>query len=217
MRLGSAILVGSLGLAMPASAEEIIYFTSGSAIPARGHEVKGDMIHLDLGGDALIAFPVALVERIESASGIDLKPSRANIVKSGPADINGAFPARGLEVTTRQGGDDAVESDPHIKYDPRTGLVGYVENPAQGDRSTVFTGRSELRGLASSDAFKGTSRMGNKFVIKGGPQPVAKARTVGLQMKGTSTYPPPSPEPPAEPDAPPADGEPPQGEPDPAD
>ncbi len=177
----------------PAFSEEIVYLTSGSAMAVRGHEVKGDMIHLDLGGDSFIAFPMTLVDRIEGAQGIQLKPSHSNVIHS-PAQGAAAadYTARGLEVNRVSRERQPVESSPHIQVDPRMGIAGYVEDP--GDpRSAVSTGRREVLGLPSSDAYRGTSRLGNKFVIQGGPKPATRAQTVGIspRFKGTSTYPPP--------------------------
>jgi len=213
MRLGPAILVSALLASTPALAEEIVYLTSGSAMPARGHEFKGDMIHVDLGGDSFIAFPIAMVDRIEDANGIELTPSRANVIQSGPPNPNGSFPARGLSAAHGPRERAAQEADPHIRVDPRTGLAGYVEDPSQGDRSTVFTGRRELLGLPSSDAYRGTSRMGDKFVIQGGPR--TRPQTVGIRMKTTATYPPVAETPPDPATPPPDDGQNPQAEPDP--
>ncbi len=220
MRLGPAILATALVASAPGFAEEIVYFKSGSAMPARSHEIKGDMIHLDLGGDAFIAFPMSLVERIEDAKGVELKPSHSNVIQAGVPDPMGSFPARGLEVSHAQQDRPTPESDPHIQYDARMGIVGYVEDPSKGDRSSVSTGRRELLGLPSSDAFKGTSRLGSKFVIQGGPRPAPRAQNVGIRMKSTATYPPPNPAPPPDPAAPPpppTEGDNPQGEPDPGD
>ena len=84
------------------------------------------------------------------------------------------------------------------------GIVGWVEDPAKGNRSAVSTGRRELMGLPSSDAYRGTTRLGNKYIIQGGPKPTTRATTVGVRMKGSATYPPPTPtEPPPQTDTPP--------------
>ena len=173
----------------PAVAEEIVYLTSGAALPVRGHEIKGDMIHLDLGGDSFIAFPKTMVERIDGAEGIELKPSRSNVIDGKP-DPQGSFPARGLEVSrTRER--PTPETSPNLRLDPRMGIVGWVDDPSKGERSTVFNGRREVLGLPSADEYRGTSRLGNKYVIQGGPKPAARAMTVGIRPKSTATYPPP--------------------------
>jgi len=218
MRIGPIlVVVTALVASAPGFAEEIVYLTSGSAMAVRGHAIKGDMIHLDLGGDSFIAFPRAMVDRIESAQGIELKPSHSNVIQSGPTDPTGAFPTRGLEASTRDRERAVQQGDPHIQVDPRMGIVGYVEDPSKGDRSSISTGRREVLGLPSSEGFRGTTRLGNKFVIQGGPRAAPRAQTVGIRMKGTSTYPappPPAPDPAAPPPSEGGDG---GGDPDPAD
>jgi hypothetical protein len=185
----------------PLFAEEIVYLKSGSAMPVRSHQVVGDMVHLDLGGDAFIAFPMALVDRIENTKGVELKPSHSNVIRSagGPQGVAADYSARGLEVNRVTREQIPKTDDPHIQVDPRMGIVGYVEDPSKGERSSVSTGRRELLGLPSSDAFRGTSRLGNKFVIQGGPKPATRAPTVGIRFKGPSTFPPPPAEPPQQP------------------
>jgi hypothetical protein len=192
MRSAPLLAVLVILACVPAFSEEIVYLTSGSAMAVRSHVVKGDMIHLDLGGDSFIAFPMALVDRIEGAQGIQLKPSHSNVIHSpAPGAAAADYTARGLEVNRVSRERQPVESNPHIQVDPRMGIAGYVEDPSKGDRSSVSTGRREVLGLPSSDAYRGTSRLGNKFVIQGGPKPALKAQTVGVRFKGTSSYPPP--------------------------
>jgi len=58
-----------------ASAEEVIYFTNGTAMPIRSHKVEGDQIKVDLGDNGFMAFPSSVVEKIEKAPGVVLMPS----------------------------------------------------------------------------------------------------------------------------------------------
>jgi len=59
---GLAVLVGGSSFAA-----EVIYFTNGTTMAIRGHDVKAGMIHLDLGNDSVLAFPEYMVDRIEVA------------------------------------------------------------------------------------------------------------------------------------------------------
>lgn len=97
--LGMLLLVaGSLVFA-----EEIIYFTNGTAMPIKSHKIIDSMIHVDLGSDGKIAFPERNVERIEAAGyDVYLGPSgRTNVTTSGGVQVssgrdeNTAYPARG--------------------------------------------------------------------------------------------------------------------------
>ncbi len=70
-RFGRLVLllaaIGTLPLA--AFADEIVHFTNGAEMTVRSHIVEKDtqMVRLDLGGNSFIAFPMAMVDKIESA------------------------------------------------------------------------------------------------------------------------------------------------------
>jgi hypothetical protein len=68
MRYGARVVAVAIALvALPALAEEVIHFKNGSSLAIRGHKVTEGMIHVDMGDDAFIGFPMSVVERIESA------------------------------------------------------------------------------------------------------------------------------------------------------
>jgi hypothetical protein len=68
MKYRAGILVMALGaITLPAVAEEIIYFKNGSSLAIRGHKVTEGMIHVDMGEDAFIGFPMSMVDRVEEA------------------------------------------------------------------------------------------------------------------------------------------------------
>lgn len=58
------LVVLSSGAAL---ADEIVHFTNGTSMPIRSHKIEKDMIHVTLGADAAIAFPMSMVERIEDS------------------------------------------------------------------------------------------------------------------------------------------------------
>lgn len=70
-RFGPVVLVlvtiGTLPLV--AFADEVVHFTNGAEMTVRSHTVEKDkqMVRLDLGGNSFIAFPMAMVDKIESS------------------------------------------------------------------------------------------------------------------------------------------------------
>ena len=87
MRRNLLLSLAFLGLAFPGAvvAEEIVYFTNGTTMAIISHKVENEMVHVDLGSDAFMAFPEYMVERIEKAGdNVYLPPSfrRTNIATS---------------------------------------------------------------------------------------------------------------------------------------
>ena len=89
-------------------AEEIIYFTNGTAMPIQSYKIIDEMIHVDLGSDGKIAFPERNVERIEEAGhDVYLGPSLRTNVTTGGVQVssgrneNTAYPARGYSHGSR--------------------------------------------------------------------------------------------------------------------
>ncbi len=62
-------LVVALGAASTATADEVIYFTNGTTMTIASHRVEKDMIYVDLGSNSRMAFPVSMVDRVETGSG----------------------------------------------------------------------------------------------------------------------------------------------------
>ena len=52
-------------LASPVLAEEIVYFSNGTAMPIKSYRIEKGMVHVDLGGNGAMAFPESMVDRIE--------------------------------------------------------------------------------------------------------------------------------------------------------
>lgn len=64
--LGAAFLAALLAFS-PALGNEIVHFKNGTTMAVLGHEVEGEMIHVQLAPDSRIAFPAGMVERIVKA------------------------------------------------------------------------------------------------------------------------------------------------------
>jgi len=86
IRKTCVVLAVVLAAASAAFAEEILHFSNGLTLAIRSHVIEDGMIHVDLGGNGLIAFPAAQVERITKAGrDVYLPPSfaMANVATSG--------------------------------------------------------------------------------------------------------------------------------------
>jgi len=194
-----------------ARAEEIVYFTNGSAMPVRSHEVRGTMIHVDLGSNSFMAFPLSMVEKVEVAGKeVVLDPSFGGsnrVMSTGGPGAGGNFPVRG-SVPSRYSDSknklpmEVAEEDPEVDYDGKMGVAVY--RPFQGSRQA---GKREIgavgnkRAMGSSERL-GTRRVGGRHVIGGTEPPnLAKGRPplVSLEPKSrTNASPPPPPPDPAD-------------------
>jgi len=66
------VLVGLSGASL---ADEVVTFTNGTSMAVRSHYVEDGMLHVDLGGNAFLAFPEDMVESIVVDGEIHLPPS----------------------------------------------------------------------------------------------------------------------------------------------
>ena len=186
-RLAVALLVLALGLGGSAWAEEVVFFKSGSELPIVSHKVEGGMIHVDLGGNAFMAFPLSVVDRVEQA-GRSVVIGRSsvggtNVITAHP-DPTGSFPAQGTLQSsfneTNRYDDSQAEGDPAV--DVVNGVAVYKplagsQNPAKA--STAFTGNARVReARATPGALRGAHQVGTHQVI-GGPPASRRAGTTG--------------------------------------
>jgi hypothetical protein len=179
---------------LPVAAEEILHFKSGSAMPVVSHTVKGDMVHVDLGDGALLAFPLANVDHIEAAGEhINLRQgsvpvsSVMRVVPSGPGSDDAG---RGARAANSGRGNELKEEpqqyDPAIQIDSK-GVAVYrpMANSAQvAKRDTGFAGNRRVRTGRGTGAYKGTRQVGTKMVIgNNGP----RGRTDGAGATASPT------------------------------
>ena len=184
------LLVMGAALAGPAAAGAILHLASGAAMPIASYELKGEMIHVDLGDDAFMAFPVSMVEKIvEGGRDVMLEPSfnkKNNIISADTMDANRSYPVTGIPPRARTS-DPGIkvyeehEMDPNVEISPRMGIAVYRPDPhgSKAKRSLAFSGnRNVLNSPGQTNGgYRGTVRMGSKFVI-GNPNP---RRTHGQQ------------------------------------
>ena len=171
--LAPAVLVLLVG---SASAEEVIHFKSGSTLPVVSHKIEGGMIHVDLGDNAVMAFPMSVVERVvEAPRGVLFGRSSAgatNVMSASPngpatfAEQQEALPALQADGTV-QGETDKREYDPAI--DVVNGVAVYrpmagAGNPAKAD--TAVTGHARVReNRGTPGALNGAHQVGTHQVI----------------------------------------------------
>jgi len=204
--LGAAVVLLLFG--GPVLGEEVIRFKSGAELPIVTHQIDGDMIHVDLGDNAFMAFPMSLVESVEAA-GKNVMIGRStvggtNVMKARP-DPTGSFPVRAsapsmLSEKSRYESDD----DKGRPNDPAIDVVGGVAvyrpvagsgNPAKAD--TGVTGHRRVReSYGSPGALRGARQVGTKQVIgPAGPRTRGSASAPVITGIEFNPAPPPSPPP----------------------
>lgn len=181
-----------------ARAEEILHFTNGNAMPIRSHEVRGSMIHVDLGGDNLMAFPLSMVEKIEAAGKeIVLEAGLAggsNVMSVGAnRPVRGSVPSRYSDSKNKLPLQVAAE-DPAVDVDEKMGIAVYrpYRNASAPNKRVI--GATANRRIRGSSGMLGTTRMGSRHVITEDPSPGGKPELRGLDAKPSATTPPPPPE-----------------------
>ena len=94
-KLGPILLGSLLLLAVPAAAEQIVYFTNGTTMAVMSHKIDGDMIQVDLGEGAKMSFPASTIDRVEDAGGHRVQ------VNAGPRNRMTSSPERDRDVANR--------------------------------------------------------------------------------------------------------------------
>jgi hypothetical protein len=181
-------------------AEEIVYFTNGSAMPVRAHEVQGTMIHVDLGGDAFMAFPLSMVDRVEIAGKeIVLDPSfSGGNMRSSTNSNSGSFPVRG-RVPTRHSDSpnklplQVAEEDPQVNYDGKMGVAVYQPNWNSNQKGKRLSGATASRRAMGHKDMLGARRVGGRHVIGSLTPPNAGASELRLRGAEPKNLPKPPP------------------------
>jgi len=168
------VVIGLLTLALPAAAEEILFLKSGSAMPVVSHKVDGDMIHVDLGDNAFMAFPLSMVDRVERAGkNVVLQRSNTggtNVIRPKP-DPTGSFPVRG-SAQSRKSDERRFEEEKAPDASVEKDASGVMVYRPWGNSS--HPGKSRV-GLAwnqrildnSGAGLKGATPIGTRQVIGG--------------------------------------------------
>lgn len=181
-RVALGWLLGAFLIAVaPASAEEILFFTNGTSMPIRQHVIRGAMVHVDLGSDGFIAFPGALVLRIEKADAkIKLKgssPSRPPIGRDEVPTTAGNHPVGGMG-SGRRG--SVVETPPEGA--PAT-TAGSRPNRAAGAGGSFVAGGARR---SAQDGLDRTQRAVDSYRQANLPQGAAGSGASNRRVIGSS-------------------------------
>ena len=171
--------------ALPAVAEEIVYFNNGTSMPVQAYSIEDGTIRLDLGDQAYVAFPVEQIDRIETTEGVvrNTNSVRANkIVGGGPT---GSTPAHYRQVHSRnapkrQRTENVVER--------RNGIAvnrPFANHPAPNRRqfTTVAGGRGSSTSGANQGGVIGTTPFGPGFTLERRAEGSRKSQLVGIESK----------------------------------
>lgn len=208
--------------ALPAMADEVVYFTNGATMAIRSHEVEGDMIRVNLGAGAIMAFPISMVERVQVGSrdvftGPAYRPANqavagqdgataesVEVSRDNTIDAEGSLPARyranRAEATARAGGDDSYTAPASTGSSRRAGPASRFRRPNVPSPGMAAPEGSELVGDRYLLSTRSPDATPNKpEVVSFGPRTVAEsgAPPAGGDAQGA---PEPPPEPPPESD-----------------
>lgn len=162
------VIVGS-----PALADEIIHFTNGTSLPVLSHTIENGMVKINLGDEAMMAFPEYLVERIEGTkkkvAGMGYE---SNFRKSGSG--GGKSGDGGNQMIQDFSSVQEVqirELPADVKIDKRTGMAThrpFAGSAASNKRKVSNAGNARAmnaRMPPGRGGMAGTRRMGSKHVI----------------------------------------------------
>ncbi len=176
--------------AVPALGGEILYFTNGTSMEIESHVIEDGIIQVRLGGQAMMAFSVEQVERIETARGevapLDrnggsnqMVPTPTAAVQHGSVPRNyrgGGGAAEGPEARGQEQEDVDVDKNGIAVFRP----FGRDAGPAR--RQIGLTGRRELtQGRPNQSGV--ANRVGARKVLPPG-QGRQQQQPVGLAARG---------------------------------
>ena len=160
-------------LALPVFAEEILHFKSGSAMPVVSHRVDGEMIHVDLGDNAFMAFPLTMIDRVEVAGkNVMLERSSSggtNVMQARP-DPTGSFPVRGSAQSRkddrRRFENQERDADPSVEMDS-SGVMVYRPwgNSSHPGKRKVGLAWNDRVIENSGAGYQGATPVGNRHTI----------------------------------------------------
>ena len=173
-----SVVLGIFLLAGPAMAEQIVQFANGTSMPIRSHKIQGEMIHVDLGNDGFIAFPVSMIDRVvDAGKDVVISPSSTGnnkVMGRVETDPTGSFPVRGqrpAESGSARARNEAAlaANDPQFDRDER-GMA--VHRPYAGGGHAAKARMGAVGNRASFQRRDGSVQRGGKTVIgpTGGPR-----------------------------------------------
>jgi hypothetical protein len=172
-----AVLLVLILIGGSVAADEVVHFKSGGTLPIVSHKIEGGMIHVDLGDNAQMAFPMSVVERVvEAPRGTMFGRGTAGATNVMSASPNGAggFAEQQQDALPALQADGSVTGETEEKgYDPALDVVNGVAvyrpvagsgNPAKAD--TAVTGHSRVReSRGGPGSLNGAHQVGTHQVI----------------------------------------------------
>jgi hypothetical protein len=174
-------------------AEQILYLSNGTKMPIRDHVVRDEMIHVDLGDGASIAFPLSQVEKVV-AGGRDITFFREGDPQAnrqvgprpdGPYPVGGRSSKSTMEkwAAATGSGDD---EHPKVERDPATGMSVYrpfKDSPSRSRQQLALTGNQAVLSSKRAQALgreeatpqtRGATTKSTSTVVRKTRQPVQK-------------------------------------------
>jgi hypothetical protein len=195
-----ALVGAALILSGTAWADHVIYFKSGTSLPVRAYRVEAGLVHVDLGGNGFMAFPEALIEKIENPHrSLNLKPSTVQPDSYAPMRATsgrrgggggvggGGAPAGYQPPTSKNPGVLRPDVDVASKAG-QPGIAG-AYRAAQYNTGGFDPAAAAGNNSAGNGSLRGAQRVGDKYVLPGrGRTP---ERRVNINLRdGTRVLPP---------------------------
>ena len=163
-----AVLV--VGVALPAWANEIVYFKNGTTMEVETHSGADGQVKVRLGGNAMMAFPVEQIERIETQDGnvapINRPEANRMVPSTTAATIQGVVPSQYRRDSWAGGGeraDEKLDTDSNGMAVTRPFSNEGAENKRKFGVAGSRTAGAQLRG--SRAGLANANRVGTRYAL----------------------------------------------------
>jgi len=176
-------------VALPAWADEIVYFKNGTTMEVETHSVTDGVVKVQMGGNALMAFPVEQIERIETRDGnvAPLYRPEANrmVPSTTAATVQGSVPSQyrrdQWQGGNARGEDNNVDTDANgmavVRPFGKDGPENKRKFGVAGTRGVGAQLRGSRAGLANA------TRIGSRYALPGKQSGAPRQQPVGLSPK----------------------------------
>ena len=179
--------------------DEIIYFTNGTTMAVESHSIEEDTVRVDLGGQAIMEFPLEQIEKIETAAGeVPIPPPGANRMVSRPGTkaeiVTGSVPSRMRRGQWRDRNPRSGAEDAAVGRGRSVGYHPFGPNASKSKQGIVVTGRQRPSEAASngnlSGGLVGTTRIGKRYTLPPGQDGGVRRQPSGVMARGEGSPPP---------------------------
>jgi len=194
-RTGLIFVVVAIAVVLTGSAwaDHVINFTNGTSLPVRAYNIEDGMIHVDLGGNAFMAFPMELVDQIENPRrSLNLKPSTMH-----PDDVGPMIATSGYAGSGSRGGGAKTSSTPkgptsknpgsYKGNQPQVSSQRYSQEPTRF--AVADSGAANLNNSrgGGGGGLRGAQRVGDHFVMPG--QRAGREKSMDVEFRGAGQRP----------------------------